>query len=70
MGGKINHIDATLIGERPKVSPFREKMRQRVAEILKIDISRVSIKATTTEKLGFCGREEGLADMATATVIL
>ena len=70
MGGKINHIDATLIGERPKVSPFREKMRQRVAEILKIDMSRVSIKATTTEKLGFCGREEGLTAMATATVIL
>lgn len=70
MGGKINHIDATLIGERPKVSAFREKMRQRVAEILKIDMSRVSIKATTTEKLGFCGREEGLAAMATATVIL
>ncbi|MBY0462525.1 MAG: 2-C-methyl-D-erythritol 4-phosphate cytidylyltransferase [Alphaproteobacteria bacterium] len=69
-GGKINHIDATLIGEKPKVSPLREEMRQRVAEILEIDISRVSIKATTTEKLGFCGREEGLAAMATATVIL
>lgn len=70
MGGKINHIDATLIGERPKVSPLREEMRQKVADILEIDISRVSIKATTTEKLGFCGREEGLAAMATATVIL
>lgn len=70
MGGKINHIDATLIGERPKVSPLRDEMRQKVAEILEIDISRVSIKATTTEKLGFCGREEGLAAMATATVVL
>lgn len=70
LGGKINHIDATLMGEKPKVSPLREKMRQRVAEILEIDVSRVSIKATTTEKLGFCGREEGLAALATATVIL
>ncbi|MBY0281385.1 MAG: bifunctional 2-C-methyl-D-erythritol 4-phosphate cytidylyltransferase/2-C-methyl-D-erythritol 2,4-cyclodiphosphate synthase [Alphaproteobacteria bacterium] len=70
MGGKINHIDATLMGEKPKVSPLRDQMRQRVAEILEIDIRRVSIKATTTEKLGFCGREEGLAVLANATVIL
>ncbi len=69
-GGKINHIDATLIGERPKVAPHREAMRQKVAEILDLPIHRVSIKATTTEKLGFCGREEGLAATATATVIL
>jgi 2-C-methyl-D-erythritol 2,4-cyclodiphosphate synthase len=68
--GRINHVDATLIGELPKLSPYRQAMRERVAKILQIDISRVSIKATTTEKLGFCGRGEGLAVLATATVIL
>ena len=70
MGGRINHIDATLIGEKPKVVPHREIMRQRVAEILDLPIDRVSIKATTTEKLGFCGREEGLAATTIATIIL
>ena len=70
IGGKISHIDATLVGESPKVSPFKEEMRQKVSQILQIDKSRVSIKATTTETLGFCGRGEGLASMATATVIL
>ncbi len=70
MGGRINHIDATLIGEKPKVAPHREIMRQRVAEILDLPIDRVSIKATTTEKLGFCGREEGLAATTIATIIL
>lgn len=69
-GGRINHIDATLIGEKPKVAPHRDIMRQRVADILDLPIDRVSIKATTTEKLGFCGRGEGLAVTATATVIL
>ncbi len=70
IGGRINHVDATLIGEKPKVAPHREVMRYKVAEILDLPLDRVSIKATTTEKLGFCGREEGLAVTATATVIL
>ena len=69
-GGEIGHVDVTLIAERPKVGPHREAMRARVAEILEIDPSRVSIKATTTEKLGFLGRREGIAAQATATVRL
>ncbi len=68
-GGVINHVDATLMGEQPKLSPHRLVMRQRVADILAIDLNRVSIKATTTEKLGFCGRGEGLTVLATATVV-
>jgi 2-C-methyl-D-erythritol 4-phosphate cytidylyltransferase/2-C-methyl-D-erythritol 2,4-cyclodiphosphate synthase len=69
-GGAIVHCDITIICERPKVGPHREAMRARVAEILKLDPSRVSIKATTTEGLGFEGRREGLAAQAVATVRL
>ena len=67
-GGTIQHVDVTILGERPKVSPHKDKMRQCVAGILEISLDRVSVKATTTEKLGFIGREEGLMAMATATV--
>ncbi|MBS0471951.1 MAG: bifunctional 2-C-methyl-D-erythritol 4-phosphate cytidylyltransferase/2-C-methyl-D-erythritol 2,4-cyclodiphosphate synthase [Proteobacteria bacterium] len=67
-GGIIVHCDVTIICERPKVGPHRDAMRARVAEILKLDLSRVSIKATTTEGLGFEGRREGLAAQAVATV--
>ncbi|HWX89705.1 MAG TPA: bifunctional 2-C-methyl-D-erythritol 4-phosphate cytidylyltransferase/2-C-methyl-D-erythritol 2,4-cyclodiphosphate synthase [Rhizomicrobium sp.] len=69
-GGAINHVDVTIICERPKVGPHRDAMRARIAEILKIDESRVSVKATTTEGLGFTGRGEGIAAQATATVRL
>ncbi|MGB0497788.1 MAG: bifunctional 2-C-methyl-D-erythritol 4-phosphate cytidylyltransferase/2-C-methyl-D-erythritol 2,4-cyclodiphosphate synthase [Rubricella sp.] len=69
-GGRITAIDCTLICERPKIGPHCEAMRTRVAEICGIDASRVSIKATTSERLGFTGREEGIAAMATATVVL
>lgn len=68
-GGQISHLDITFIGERPKISAFRDQMINRVAELLAIERSRVSVKATTTEKLGFIGREEGLACFATATVV-
>jgi 2-C-methyl-D-erythritol 4-phosphate cytidylyltransferase/2-C-methyl-D-erythritol 2,4-cyclodiphosphate synthase len=67
-GGAVVHCDITLICERPKVAPHRETMRARVAEILKLDLSRVSIKATTTEGMGFTGRREGLAAQAIATI--
>ena len=67
-GGAIVHCDITIICERPKISPYREAMRARIAEILDLDISRVSVKATTTEGLGFTGRREGLAAQAVATV--
>ncbi|HUO94255.1 MAG TPA: bifunctional 2-C-methyl-D-erythritol 4-phosphate cytidylyltransferase/2-C-methyl-D-erythritol 2,4-cyclodiphosphate synthase [Rhizomicrobium sp.] len=69
-GGEIVHCDLTLICERPKISPHREAMQTRVAEILGIDRARVSIKATTTEGMGFTGRREGLAAQAIATVRL
>lgn len=69
-GGLIAHLDVTLICERPKVGPHREAMRARIASICGIAIDRVSVKATTTERLGFTGRSEGIAAMATATVRL
>lgn len=69
-GGMIAHVDVTFICERPKIGPHREAMRARVAELLGIALSRVSIKATTTEKLGFLGRGEGIAAQAIATVRL
>ena len=69
-GGRIAHLDVTLICERPKIGPLRETMRARVAEITGLPLSRVAVKATTSERLGFTGREEGIAAMATATVRL
>ncbi|UDF02354.1 bifunctional 2-C-methyl-D-erythritol 4-phosphate cytidylyltransferase/2-C-methyl-D-erythritol 2,4-cyclodiphosphate synthase [Asticcacaulis sp. AND118] len=69
-GGEIINVDVTLICERPKIKPHRESMRQRVAEILSVEADRVSIKATTTEKMGFTGREEGLAAQAVCLITL
>lgn len=69
-GGVIAHLDITIIGESPKVGPHREAMRARVAEISGVALGRVGVKATTTERLGFAGRREGLAAMATATIRL
>ncbi|HVY43444.1 MAG TPA: bifunctional 2-C-methyl-D-erythritol 4-phosphate cytidylyltransferase/2-C-methyl-D-erythritol 2,4-cyclodiphosphate synthase [Hyphomicrobiaceae bacterium] len=70
LGGTISNVDVTLLCEAPKIAPHRDAMRVRIAEILRIDASRVGVKATTTEGLGFTGRREGIAAMATATVIL
>jgi 2-C-methyl-D-erythritol 4-phosphate cytidylyltransferase/2-C-methyl-D-erythritol 2,4-cyclodiphosphate synthase len=69
-GARIVHCDVTLICERPKIGPHREAMRARIAEILKMDVARVSVKATTTEGMGYTGRGEGLAAQAMATVRL
>ena len=69
-GGRIVHCDVTLICERPKIGPHREAMRARIAEILGLPIARVSVKATTTEGMGYTGRREGLAAQAVATVRL
>jgi 2-C-methyl-D-erythritol 4-phosphate cytidylyltransferase/2-C-methyl-D-erythritol 2,4-cyclodiphosphate synthase len=66
-GGELLHIDCTIICESPKIAPHREAIRMRIAEILELDIRRVSIKATTTEGLGFAGRREGIAAQAIAT---
>lgn len=68
--GVIDHVDVTLISEAPKVKPHREAMRTRIAEIINIPVSRVSVKATTTEGLGFTGRREGIAAQAIANVRL
>lgn len=67
-GGTIVNVDVTLICERPKIKPHREAMRARVAGILGIDIDQVSIKATTTEQMGFTGRGEGLAAQAVCSI--
>lgn len=69
-GGFIAHLDATLICEAPKIGPHREAMRARIADIAGLDLGRVSVKATTTERLGFAGRREGIACLATATLRL
>ncbi|OUR76973.1 bifunctional 2-C-methyl-D-erythritol 4-phosphate cytidylyltransferase/2-C-methyl-D-erythritol 2,4-cyclodiphosphate synthase [Alphaproteobacteria bacterium 46_93_T64] len=69
-GGLISNVDLTIICEAPKIGPHREAMKARIAEILNIDPTRVSVKGTTTEKLGFTGRGEGIAAQAIATVRL
>lgn len=69
-GGVIVHVDVTLICEAPRIGPYREPMRASIAGMLGLDVAQVSIKATTNEGLGFIGRGEGIAAMATATVNL
>jgi len=69
-GGRIVHIDSVIMCEAPKIGPHRDAIRNRVADIIGINPSRVSIKATTTEELGFTGRREGIAAQAIVTVML
>jgi len=69
-GGVIAHVDVTLICEKPKVGPHRDAMRARIGDILNLATDRISVKATTTEKMGFTGRGEGIAAQAVATVRL
>ena len=69
-GGVISHLDVTVVCEAPRVSPHRDAMRTRIAAIAGINADRVGVKATTSEKLGFTGRGEGIVAMATATVRL
>ncbi|WFU10500.1 bifunctional 2-C-methyl-D-erythritol 4-phosphate cytidylyltransferase/2-C-methyl-D-erythritol 2,4-cyclodiphosphate synthase [Rhizobium sp. CB3090] len=68
-GGTIMNADVSLIAEAPKVGPHREAMRAKLSEFLGIDLERCSVKATTNEKIGFVGRREGIAAIATATVV-
>lgn len=68
-GFTITNADLTLICEQPKIGPVAGAMRARVAELLRIDVGRVSVKATTSERLGFTGREEGIAALATVTLV-
>ena len=67
-GGRIVNVDVTLICERPRIKPHRAAMRERLAQLLNLPLERVSVKATTTEGMGFTGREEGLAAQAIASV--
>lgn len=69
-GGFIAHVDVTLVCEAPKIAPYRDAMRQRIAGILQLPVKRVSVKATTTEGLGFTGRGEGIAAQSVVTVRL
>ncbi|MDQ7057696.1 MAG: 2-C-methyl-D-erythritol 2,4-cyclodiphosphate synthase [Ghiorsea sp.] len=64
LGFSIGNIDATVIAQKPKLATFIEPMRVRLAEVLKIDVTAINLKATTTEKLGFTGRGEGIAAQA------
>lgn len=63
-GYRIGNVDLTIMAERPKINPHVEKMREKLAEVMECDVDRVSVKATTTERLGFTGREEGIAALA------
>lgn len=67
-GGRIDHLDVTVLCERPRIGEHRDAMRERIAAVAGVPVEAVSIKATTTEKMGFTGREEGLAAQAAATI--
>src|SRR2546421_654918 len=69
-GGRVANLEVTLICERPKIGPLRDTMRAKIAEISAVDILRIAVKATTSERLGFTGREEGIAATASATIRL
>lgn len=68
-GYELGNIDCTIIAQRPKMAPHIEVIRGRVAQLLKADPSQVNVKATTTEKLGFTGREEGIASLASILLV-
>jgi len=67
-GWQLGNIDATIIAQQPKIAPFIASMRDRLAQVMTVDSDQINIKATTTEKLGFCGREEGIAAQAVALI--
>lgn len=67
-GYRLGNIDATVCAERPKINPYVEKMKECLATVMNADVDDISIKATTTEKLGFTGREEGMSAYATVLI--
>lgn len=69
-GGRLANADVTIICERPKIGPHAQAMRERLADLLGVSVGLISVKATTTEKLGFTGREEGIAAQAAVIVLL
>jgi 2-C-methyl-D-erythritol 4-phosphate cytidylyltransferase/2-C-methyl-D-erythritol 2,4-cyclodiphosphate synthase len=68
-GGRIAHVDVTIVCEAPRIGPYRDAMRAHIADLLRLPVARTSIKATTTEHLGFTGRGEGIAAQAVATIM-
>ncbi len=68
LGGRIVNLDVTIVAEAPRIGPHVPAMRSAIADALGISASRVAVKATTNEKLGFIGREEGIVSMASASV--
>ncbi|MDQ0215687.1 2-C-methyl-D-erythritol 2,4-cyclodiphosphate synthase [Oikeobacillus pervagus] len=68
-GYSLGNIDCTIIAQKPKMAPYIETIKQRIAELLESDASRVNVKATTTEKLGFTGREEGIAALTSVLLM-
>ena len=68
-GFEISNVDCTLVCEYPKIGPHQTVMKAKMADIMKLDPSRISVKATTSERLGFTGRSEGIASIATAALI-
>src|ERR1700742_3143835 len=69
-GGRVANLEVTMICERPKIGPLRDTMRAKIAEISGVNISRIAVKATTSERLGFTARAEGFAAPASATILL
>lgn len=69
-GWQVNNVDVTIIAQAPKMAPHIQQMRENIARVLEIDLDRVNVKATTTEKLGFTGRGEGIAAEAVASIVL
>jgi len=67
-GYTVGNIDTVIIAEKPKIAPYRKEMQATIARVLKIDPEQVSLKATTTEKLGMFGREEGIGALCTALI--
>ncbi|MCG7343325.1 2-C-methyl-D-erythritol 2,4-cyclodiphosphate synthase [Sporosarcina sp. ACRSL] len=68
-GYRLGNVDCTIMAQKPKMAPHIETIRARIAQLLNADVAQVNVKATTTEKLGFVGREEGIASMATILLL-
>jgi len=68
-GFQLNNLDATIVAQRPKLMPFLTDMREKLAEALEAGIKQVNVKATTTERMGFCGQEEGIAAYAVVSIV-
>jgi 2-C-methyl-D-erythritol 2,4-cyclodiphosphate synthase len=68
-GFQLNNLDATIVAQRPKLMPFLTDMREKLAEALEARIKQVNVKATTTERMGFCGQEEGIAAYAVVSIV-